>query len=81
MAAIMYRYANYKKVDTSGGDAAKFDTFTDKALVSDWAKEPMIWATSSEIINGMGDGTLAPQKTATRAQVAQIIKNFDQKIG
>ncbi len=80
MAAIMYRYANYQKIDTSGGDTSKFDTFTDKALVSDWAKDAMIWTTSSEIIHGMGDGTLAPQSSSTRAQVAQIVMNYGQKI-
>jgi hypothetical protein len=79
MAAILYRYADYRKIDTSGADTSKFDTFTDKALVSDWAKDAMIWATSSEIINGMGDSTLAPQNSATRAQVAQIVKNYNQK--
>lgn len=73
------RYAKYRKVDTSGADASKFGTFTDKDNVSDWAVDAMTWATSAEIINGMGDGTLAPQKSSTRAQVAQIVKNYSDK--
>ena len=62
-------------------DATRFNTFSDADQVSDYAKAPMIWATDKGLINGMGDGTLAPQETATRAQVAQIIMNYDKLIG
>ena len=78
MATIMYRYANYKKMDTSGADTSKFDRFTDRNRVSDWAVDAMKWATAAGVINGMGDGTVAPQNTATRAQVAQIAMNFSK---
>lgn len=76
MAAIMYRYAKFKNMDISGADAAKFNGFTDKSGVSAWAEEALIWATDTGIINGMGDGTLAPGNGSTRAQVAQIVKNY-----
>ena len=79
MAAILYRYAKYRKVDTSGTDASKFNTFKDKDTVSGWAVEAMTWAAGCGLINGMGDGTLAPQETATRSQVAQIVMNYNQK--
>ena len=39
----------------------------------------MKWAVSAGIINGMGDNTIAPKKDSTRAQVAQIVKNYDEK--
>ena len=32
------------------------------------------------LINGMGDGTLAPKEISTRAQVAQLIMNYGKKI-
>ena len=76
MAAIMYRYANYKNNNTSNVDASKFNAFSDKGSVSDWAVEAMKWATDKGIINGMGDNTLAPQGTSTRAQVAQLFLNY-----
>ena len=79
MAAILYRYAKYKGLDVTAVDAARFHTFSDVDQVSDYAKAPMIWATDKGIINGMGDGMLAPQEKSTRAQVAQIIMNYDQK--
>lgn len=80
MAAIMYRYANYKKIDTAKADTEKYKSFTDKDKVSDWAVEAMTWATGVGIINGMGNNKLAPQESSTRAQVAQIVKNYDEKV-
>ena len=80
MAAILYRYAKFAGKDVNMTDDTTFQNFTDAGQVSDYAKDPMIWATGKGLINGMGDSTLAPQKTATRAQVAQIVKNFDQKV-
>lgn len=80
MAAIMYRYASYKNMDTSSAKSDKYNAFTDKDQVSGWAEEALIWAADSGIINGMGDGTLAPGNGSTRAQVAQVIMNFDKII-
>jgi hypothetical protein len=80
MAAILYRYAKYTGEDVTAVDATKFHAFTDADQVSDYAKAPMIWATDKGLINGMGDGTLAPQETSTRAQVAQLIMNYDQTL-
>ena len=80
MAAILYRYAKYRVVNVTAVDGTRFQTFSDADQVSDYAKAPMIWATDKGLISGMGDGSLAPQETATRAQVAQIIMNYDQNI-
>lgn len=80
MAVILYNYAKYRGIDTSGVDASKFGSFTDKDRVSEWAVDAMTWATSAGIINGMGNNTLAPSESSTRAQVAQIIKNYNDKI-
>ena len=50
--------------------------FTDAASVSSDSVEAMKWAIEVGIINGMGDGTLAPQGEATRAQLAKILTYF-----
>jgi hypothetical protein len=76
MAAVMYRYAKYRGIDTSVTDTSVFNTFTDSGTVSDWAKEPMTWAAGTGLINGMGNGRLEPLGNSTRAQVAQVIMNF-----
>ncbi len=53
--------------------------FSDKDSVSDWAVEAMTWATGIGIINGTDTG-IEPQANSTRAQVAQIVKNYTEKV-
>lgn len=77
MASIMYRYATYKKIATDNVDETNFNKFADKNTVASWAKVEMLWATSKGIINGTNIG-IEPGRNATRAQVAQIIKNFSE---
>ncbi len=79
MAVILYNYAKFKGLDPSAADASKFNDFTDRDRVSGWAVDAMTWAASAGIIRGMGDNTLAPQKSSTRAEVAQIMKNYKEK--
>ena len=79
MAVILFNYAKFKGLDPSAADASKFHDFTDRDRVSGWAVDAMTWAASAGIIRGMGDNTLAPQKSSTRAEVAQIMKNYKEK--
>lgn len=51
------------------------DRFTDGDFVSGYAQEAMRWAVENGVING-DNGKLSPQGQATRAQVAQMLKNF-----
>ena len=74
IAAMMFRYAKYKGQDIS--KAGDLSVFSDAGRIANYAREPMAWANGVGIINGMGDGTVAPQGTATRAQVAQILLNY-----
>jgi hypothetical protein len=80
MAVIMYRYSEYKGMETGQTDRAKYEAFTDHDRVSDWAAEAVIWAVSRNLVNGMGDGTLAPSAASTRAQVAKIVSQYDELI-
>ena len=78
MASILYRYAEYKGYDVSAvGDLSQFN---DADSVSEWANDVMSWAVGAGLINGMGDGSVAPQGTATRAQVATVLMNFCENI-
>jgi len=74
MAAIMYRYAGYKKYDLSAPTNA-LDSFPDRGEVAGFAAREMRWAVARGVIGGSG-GRLMPKETATRAQVAQIILNY-----
>ena len=73
MAAFLYRYAKaIGNAEISNG--TEILRFPDTGDVSDWAKEAMTWAVDKKIING-SDGKLDPQGTATRAQVAQVVRS------
>ena len=73
MAAMMYRYANYKGYVTSG--AGDLSSFPDHDSVSPFAKDAMEWAVSIGLITG-DQGRLNPHGTANRAQCAAIIMRF-----
>lgn len=73
-AVILYRYARYMGIDV--GEADTLDGFADQAMVSSYAVDAMCWAVESGLIGGVGDNTLAPLGTATRAQVAAILMRY-----
>ena len=73
LAVMLWRY--------SGSPAAtnKELHFNDTDEISGFALDAMRWAVENGILNGYGDGRLGPQGQATRAQVAQMLKNFIEK--
>ena len=77
MAAILYRYAQYKQYGTSA--SASLNAFSDAAAVSTYAKAPLSWAVAEKLVNGT-DGKLLPRASATRAQVAAILHRFVENI-
>lgn len=78
-AAMIYRYAGYRGCNTEVKNAEAFERFEDVTKVSAYAREAMRWACSEGIIKGTGQ-KLEASKKATRAQVAQIIKNFIERV-
>lgn len=78
MAAILYRYAQYKKLDVSA--SADLGTFADGNKTSSWAVDAMKWAVGEKLINGLEGNTLVPQGTSTRAQVATVMMRFMEGI-
>jgi len=74
LVTILYRYA--KAAGYPIAAPADFSGFTDAGDVADYAREAMGWAVAVGMISGMGDGTLNPGGTATRAQVAKIMQVF-----
>ncbi|MCD8128068.1 MAG: S-layer homology domain-containing protein [Oscillospiraceae bacterium] len=79
MAAILYRYAQYKGYDTTQDDMA-IREFGDYDDVSDYALEAMAWCINIGIIQGTDSATIAPQESATRAQIAAILMRFIESI-
>ena len=78
LAAILYRYAQLKGYDVT--EKADLTGYTDSTSISSYAVEAMQWANANGIVNGMTETTLAPQGTATRAQVATMLMNFCENV-
>lgn len=74
LAAILMNYANYKHENTSA--RADLSKYSDAGKISSWANDVMAWAVSKGYISGMTATTLAPQGSATRAQVAAILQRY-----
>lgn len=73
LAVMLWRYAG------SPAMAGSELSFADAGEVSSWALDAMRWATKKGIINGKGGGILDPAGAATRAETAQMLKNFIEK--
>ena len=74
MAAILYRYAQYKGYDVT--KKADLSGYSDNGQVSAYARDALAWANAAKLINGVTNTTLAPQGNATRAQVSAILHRF-----
>ena len=73
IAVILWRYA---------GSPAATDKelhFADADKASGYTLDALRWAAENGILNGYGDGRLNPKGLATRAQAAQILRNYLEK--
>lgn len=78
MAAILYRYAQFKGYDVS--NTGNLSGYTDAAQVSEWARTAMGWANAQGLITGNTATTLNPTGSATRAEVATILMRFVENV-
>ena len=74
LCAILCRYAALTGKNTAA--SASLDAFTDRAQVSAYAEASVRWALQAGLLNGVGDGRLAPRSGATRAQLAVLLQRF-----
>jgi hypothetical protein len=74
LADMLYRYglATYRTPDLS-----KAGSFTDMASVNAAYVDGIKFCTSNGIIGGYTDGTIKPKNNATRAEVATMIRRFN----
>ena len=77
LAAIFYRYADYKGYDLTVKE--NLDTFKDADKITDYAKTAMQWAVGSGLVKGKSGNLLDPQGTATRAEIAAMLHRFIEK--
>ena len=79
MATMLYRFAQYKGMDVVTLQE-HLTGYPDGDQVSDYAIPAMNWAVGQGLIAGMENGTLVPQGSATRAQVATILMRFCENV-
>lgn len=78
LVTILYRYVGTKGIDRSVTE--DLSAFADKTAVSSYAVDAMKWAVDSGLINGVGNGMLAPRGSATRAQAAAILMRLCENV-
>ena len=77
LAAIFYRYADYKGYDLTV--KGNLDKFKDADKITDYAKTAMQWAVGNGLVKGKSGNLLDPQGTATRAEIAAMLHRFIEK--
>lgn len=70
LAVMLWRYAGKPSA------IVKELHFQDAGEASDYALEALRWAVENSIIRGKDNDVLEPRGTATRAEVAQMLKNY-----
>lgn len=76
LVSILYRYAQYRNFSNLETTGIELLEYNDYANISGYAGGPMQWALKNSIISGKENNMLDPQGIATRAEIAQIIRNF-----
>ncbi|MBQ3100201.1 MAG: S-layer homology domain-containing protein [Clostridia bacterium] len=78
LAQMIYKFAQkYDVYNEFPSTTENADGFADTDRIHAWAKEGVDWAVNNGMISGVGNNTLDPRGTATRAQAAQIFYNLD----
>lgn len=74
LAAVFYRYAQYKGLDVSS--KADLKNYKDASAIHEYALDAMKWANGTGLIEGMNETTLNPSGTAARSQTAAVFHRF-----
>jgi len=80
MAAMLMRFAAWRSGGQPEVPSLELGRFADAGKISAYARDAMKWAYAMGIISGRTGTTLAPAGTATRAEVATIIRRFEEKV-
>lgn len=82
VVVMLYSFAD-KYLGQNMGAGADLSTYQDADQVSTWAYEAMSWAVGQGIVSGSAEGgamNLNPQHSANRAEVATMLRSFDERI-
>ena len=71
LVTMLHRYV--VSLDRDNGERNDLSAFTDLDMLHEYAREPMEWAVSNGVINGISQTELGPQQNANRAQTVTIL--------
>ena len=80
LAAILYRYAQYKKYDVSVGEDTNILSYNDAQSISSYAIPAIQWACGAGVVTGKSGSKLDPKGNATRAGVAAMLMRFCENV-
>lgn len=80
LAAILYRYAQYKKYDVSVGEDTNILSYNDAQSISTYAIPAIQWACGAGVVTGKSGSKLDPKGNATRAEVAAMLMRFCENV-
>lgn len=80
LAAILYRYAQYKKYDVSVGEDTNILSYNDAQSISSYAIPAIQWACGAGVVTGKSGNKLDPKGNATRAEVAAMLMRFCENV-
>lgn len=76
LVVLLYRLSGNNMSGAEAVDTAVLDGYTDAAAVSAWARDAFAWAVDGGLVQGVGDGRLAPQGVASRAEIVTLLWNL-----
>ena len=80
LAAILYRYAQYKKYDVSVGEDTNILSYDDAQSISSYAIPAIQWACGAGVVTGKFGSKLDSKGNATRAEVAAMLMRFCENV-
>ena len=80
LAAILFRYANWKGYDTSIGEDTNILSYDDAFTWGDWAVSALQWACGAGVLEDVPVGMLRPTEPATRGEIAHAIRVFCEEV-
>ena len=80
LAAILYRYANFKGYDTGIGEDTNILSYDDSFEISDWAFPAMQWACGTDVVNSGNTPAIRSAEAATRGEIAHAIRAFLEEV-
>lgn len=78
MAAVCYRFAQYRGYDVS--ICANCSSYHDADKIHGWAEDALGWSVAAGLLKGVGGGALAPRGPSTRAQAAAVLMRFEENV-